>query len=124
MLLGCSDNNESNNIVVGEIVGQWKLIYVHERSWDSYISDTSAKNIVYNFKSNGTLVVISEQPAPHKEGQHNYSFAEETIIIGGESFESFVVKIGDEKWLYSSSEEQMSISQLDNEGGTLTFVRK
>lgn len=123
MSFGCSDENETNQTeVVGEIVGLWKLIYVHQRSWDSYISDESAKNIVYNFRSNGILDVNAET-ALLKKGQHNYSFGEETLTIGGQSFETQVVTIKNQKWLYSFSNGQMSISELDSNGGTLTFVK-
>lgn len=123
MIFGCSDEDEPNQAeVVGEIVGQWKLIYVHQRSWDSYISDESAKNVVYNFKSNGILDVNAET-ALLKKGQHNYSFAEETLSIGGQSFETHVVTIENQKWLYSFSKGQMSINEMDSDGGTLTFVR-
>jgi hypothetical protein len=122
ILFGCSDENEPKQTeVVGEIVGQWKLIYVHQHSWDSYISDEAAKNIVCNFKSNGILDVSAET-ALLKKGQHNYSFGEETLTIGGQSFETQVVTIRGRKWLYSFSDGQMSISELDSDGGTLTFV--
>ena len=120
---GCSDDNEPNQReVVGDIVGQWKLIYVHQRSWDSFISDVSSKNILYNFKSNGILDVSAETTLLTK-GQYNYSFGEETLVIGGQSFETQVVTIENQKWLYSFSDGQMSLSELDNDGGSLTFVK-
>jgi len=120
MVLGCSDENESNQTeVIGEIVGQWKLIYVHQRSVDSYISDVSTENIVYNFKSNGILA----QTTLLKQGQYNYSFGDETLTIGGQTFETQVVTIKNQKWLYSFSDGQMSISELDSDGGSLTFVK-
>jgi len=123
MIFGCSEENEPNQTeVVGEIVAQWKLIYVHQRSWDSYISDVSAKNIVYNFKSNGILDVSAETVLL-KKGQHNYSFGEETLIIGGQNFETQVVTIENQKWIYSFSNGQMTISELHSDGGTLTFVK-
>lgn len=123
MVVGCSEQHEPNQKeVVGEIVGQWKLIAVHQRIWDSYIADESAKNIVYNFKSNGILDVSAETTLL-KNGQHSYSFGEETITIGVQSFEAEVVTIENQKWLYSFSDGQLRISQLDNDGGSLTFVK-
>jgi hypothetical protein len=123
MIFGCAEEKEPNRPeVVGEIVGQWKLIYVHQRSWDSYIADVSANNIVYNFRSNGILDVNAETVLLEK-GQHDYSFEEETLIIDGQSFETQVVTIKNRRWLCSFSNGEMSISELDNDGGTLTFVR-
>lgn len=52
MILGCSNDIETN-----QIVGQWKLIYRQSNPWSNFISDESAKNIVYDFKSNGILIV-------------------------------------------------------------------
>ncbi len=120
---GCSDDNEPNQReVVGDIVGQWKLIYVHQHSWDSFISDVSSKSILYNFKSNGILDVRAETTLL-KKGQYNYSFGEEILVIDGQSFETQIVTIENQKWLYSFSDGQMSLSVLDNNGGSLTFVK-
>ena len=124
MIFGCSDESESKQLITGEIVGQWKLIYAHARGWDSYISDESAKNIVYNFSSNGILSVSGDQIGPHPNGEHNYSFSEETLTIGEQNFESLIVRIGNDKWLCSFSDGQMSLSELDSDGGSLTFVKK
>jgi hypothetical protein len=124
MIFGCSDEDESNQLITGEIVGQWKLIKEHARAWDSHISDVSAKNIVYNFKSNGILRVSGEQIGPYKNGQYKFSFGEETLTIGGQNYESLIVRIGNQKWLYSISEGQMSLIELDGDGGSLTFVKK
>jgi hypothetical protein len=124
IIVACSDENEPNQIrVAGDIVGQWKLIYLHQRSWDSFISDVSTKSIIYNFKSNGILDVGAETTLLNK-GQYNYTFGEETLIIGGQSFETQVVTIEKQKWLYSFSDGQMRLSEFDNDGGTLTFVKQ
>lgn len=123
MAFGCADDNGPNPTdVVGEIVGQWKLIYVHERSWDSYIADVSAKNIVFYFRPNGILEG-TEGTALLAKGRHRYSFGEEMITIGEEDHETLIVKIGDLKWFYSFSDGQMNISQFDSDGGSLTFVK-
>jgi hypothetical protein len=124
LILGCSDEDESNPIITGEIVGQWKMIYTHARAWDSHISDVSAKNIVYNFKSNGILLVSGDQIGRHTNDQHKYSFGEETLTIGGQNYERMIVRIGNQKWSSSFSDGQMSLMELDSDGGSLTFVKK
>jgi hypothetical protein len=123
MIFGCSKEDEPNQIITGEIVGQWKLIKVHARAWDSHITDLSAKNIVYNFISNGILLVSGGQTGRHTNGQHKYSFGEETLTIGGQNFESLIVRIGNQKWASSFSDGQMSLIELDSDGGSLTFVK-
>jgi hypothetical protein len=55
---------------------------------------------------------------------YNYSFGEETLTIGGQNYESLIVRIGNQKWLYSFSDGQMRLSELDSNGGSLTFVKK
>lgn len=123
IVFGCSDENELNQTeVTGEIVGQWKLMYLHQHAWDSHISDVSADNIMYDFKSNGILDVAAETVLL-KKGQHNYSFGEETLTIGGQVFETEVVTIKNQKWLYSFSDGQMRISEFDGDGGSLTFIK-
>ena len=124
MSFGCADENEPNQIeVVGEIVGMWNLKYVHLHSWDSYIADESAKNIVYHFQSNGILDVSGETALLGK-GKHTYSFGEETITIDGQKYETLAVNIGMKKWLCSFSDEQMIISELNANGGSLTFTKE
>lgn len=118
----CSDERESPEIV-GEIVGRWKLVHVHERSWDSHVSDESAKNIVYDFGSNGILVVNGES-ALIRKGRYNYTFQEETLTIGGQRYQTPIVTIASRRWMYSLSNGYMRILELDDDGGTLTFVKK
>lgn len=119
MILSCSNDNETT-----QIVGQWKLIYRHSNPWSSYIADESAKNIVYDFKSNGILIVTGNQSAPHTDGQHNYFFGED--ILGGLSSDPKIVlvKIDGEKWTYNLSSGQMMLSQGYLDGESLTFARK
>lgn len=118
----CSDERASPEIV-GEIVGQWKLVHVHERSWDSHVSDESAKNIVYDFRSNGILEVNRES-ALLKEGRYDYTFQVETLTIGGQRYQTPIVTIANRRWMYSLSNGYMIITESDDDGGTLTFVKK
>lgn len=120
VMLCCSDEDESAR-VAGAIVGQWQLIHVHERSWDSHLSDESAKNIVYDFKANGILDV-SGACALIEKGQ--YPYREETLTLGGQPYKTPVVTMAGRRWIYSFSDGHMTIVELDSDGGTLTFVRK
>jgi hypothetical protein len=119
IVFGCSDDNKTN-----QIVGQWKLIFRHSNPRSSYVSDESAKNIVYDFKSNGVLIVTGNQSAPHTDGQHNYFFGED--ILGGLPSDPriLLVKIDGGKWTYNLSGGQMVLSQGYLDGETITFVRK
>lgn len=124
MILSCSDESASNQTITGEIVGKWKLVYRHPQAFASHIFDESAKNIVYDFTSNGILVVNGDKTGPHANGQYSYSFSEETITVGEQNYESFAVRIGEQKWLCYFSDDEMNLREPDGDYGSLTFIKK
>lgn len=119
---GCSDDNVTSK---NEIVGQWKLIYLHASPWSSYIHDYSDDNILYDFNSNEILTVNGNgNSAPHADGQHNYFFGEDALSGVPGDPKVLLVKIDGSKWTYNFSKGQMTLSQMHVDGSTLTFVRK
>ncbi|WOD43465.1 hypothetical protein [Hwangdonia lutea] len=110
-----------------QILGEWKLL----RSriiWPEYKNwDFSDKNIIYNFKPNGILVVSeSGGIGGFDKGEYNYVFEEDYLSGSPSPNESMIwlVKIMNSKWTYKSQGNLMVVGKSYVDGADLCFERK
>jgi len=130
-----SENNieENSNCIVGEIdtditsnriIGEWKLLksktYFHDY-------DYSNQNIIYNFKSNGELVVTgANKTGGYPIGTYNYTFEEDYLSNSANPNEPmlWLVNIDGLKWIHQSQNDLMVIGQSYVDGSDLCFQKK
>ena len=146
LCIGCSENNKYDpaplqeidytDCIMGEldvvtssdqILGEWNLLRTRIL-WPEYQNwDYSNENIIYNFKSDGTLI-ISESGGigGFEEGEYNYVFEKDYLSNSPSPNESkiWLVKIMNMKWTYNSQNDLMILGQSYVDGADLCFERK
>ncbi len=124
ILTSCSNDDHISN----QITGNWKLIeakfYGLEGGSSSEGSiDYSEENIIYNFQSNGTLVVSGRENAGHTNGEYEYFFGEDHLG-GNNEPKILLVKIDESKWTYDLTNDKMTLGKSYVDGINLVFERK
>lgn len=124
LISGCSNDNEISN----QLIGKWKLLeakfYGLEGGNSSQGSiDYTDDNIIYNFKSNGILIVTGEENAGYTSGEYEYFF-EEDYLGGNSDPEEMLVKINNSIWTYDLTNGKMTLGQSYVDGPDLIFERK
>ena len=115
------DNSRINN----QIIGEWKLMKAEIVSFSQNpsIIDYSDENIIYNFKSEGKLVITGEVNVGYLEGEYDYYFGDD--YLGGTSgSKSLLVKINTAKWTYNLTNGEMKLGQSYVDGPDLFLKRK
>ncbi len=124
MLTSCSNDDDISD----QITGNWKLIeakfYGLEGGSSSEGSiDYSDGNIIYNFQSNGNLVVSGGENAGYTNGEYEYFFGEDHLG-GSNDPEILLVKINESKWTYELTNGKMTLGKSYVDGPDLVFERK
>lgn len=124
LVLGCSSDDAISN----QIVGSWKLLeakfYGLEGGSSSGGSiDYSDENIIYNFKSDGYLIVSGGNNAGYANGEYEYFF-EEDHFGGDTAPKVLMVKINNSRWTYDLTDGKMTLGQSYVDGPNLIFERK
>jgi hypothetical protein len=112
LFFSCSDEKGE-----ASLLGQWKLVREESVGWRNYEHDYSDQNIIYDFKSNGALI-IREREGQVK--QLNYFFEDKILL--NDPVRSFL-NIEGANWSYSFSKRQLILSQAYVDGPILTFDR-
>lgn len=121
LLLSCSKENDT---LENEIIGEWKLFEVMIIDFQSNPTiDYSDKNIIYTFKSDGTMIVSGGQNPGYSNGEYEYIFEEDFLGELPEGPKTWLVKINSTKWTYELSEGIMTLSNSFVDGPTLRFKR-
>lgn len=125
-VLNCSSNDDSGTLNV-DITGEWKLIQarIFNFSGMAFI-DYSQENIVYNFTSNGELVVTGGDNAGYPNGMYNYIF-ELDYLSNSENPDGQqipIVKIESTKWTHILENDEMILGTSYVDGPDLVFIRK
>ncbi len=122
-LISCSKNDDSNS--ENEIVGKWKLIRAEFYGFEGENSiNYSNKDIIYNFKSNGTLKVTGEENAGYPSGEYEYFFGKDYLGGSTNDPQTLLVKINNTKWIYNFKDGEMTLGQSYVDGPNLIFERK
>ena len=128
--LNCS-NDDDNTSVTDNIVGEWKLIEARVNEFGpiptTTVTDYSNENIIYNFQANGVLSITgaNNNNIGYSNGNHDYFFGED-YLSGDPTPEEekiLLVKIGNTKWIYSSTNGQIKINNSYVDGPDLIFER-
>lgn len=109
------------------VVGKWKLVKVRIVQLDDGISmkDYSCKNIIYDFKQDGSLVVNGAQKDVHsfENGEYSFVFSDTPIWEGmGDEFK-FTLKIGSTGAACGINNNIMIVDYAPLDGNTYYFVR-
>lgn len=121
-LLSCSKDDDSTT---DQIVGEWRLLRTTCCFFEGgKTTDYSDENIIYNFKSNGILIVTGGQNVEYPIGEYKYFFGKDNL--GGDTNEpkTLLVKIDNNKWTYNLIEGIMTLGMSYVDGPNLQFERK
>ena len=122
----CNHNNDDE--VPNQIVGSWKLIeaeYPNLRITSPSESSINynKENIIYNFKSNGDLIVSGGDNVGYGNGKYKYYFRE-GHLGGSNALKVLLVEINNSKWSYKLTNGKMILGQSYFDGPDLIFERK
>ncbi|MCD6544708.1 MAG: hypothetical protein J7K34_09390 [Flavobacteriaceae bacterium] len=125
VLFGCSEKDDIEEVPIKGIVGEWKLIKAEYVAWGSRIVDYSDDHIIYDFQSNGVLIV-SKDHGEFIKGEYDYEFGE--FYLGGYPSPGepklLLVKINNSKWTYNLSNRIMKLGQSYVDGPYLYFEKR
>ena len=123
----CITGELDSIISADQIIGQWKLIREKNPWGDANSYDYSNDNIVYNFQSNGNLVVTGNEnnKGYYKNGEHNYVFEEDYLSnsYNPNKPKKWLVKIDSFEWTHKSQNNLMEIGQSYVDGNDYCFER-
>lgn len=125
LISSCSNDDDISN----QIVGNWKLTeakfygLVGGSSPEGSI-DYSDKNIIYNFKSNGKLIVSGGDNAGYTDGEYDYFFGEDYLTGNNDPPKILLVKIDGSKMTYTYKNGKMTLGLSYVDGPDLIFKRK
>lgn len=109
--------------ISNQIIGNWKLTEVKSYGFGGESTiDYSDKNIIYNFKANGILVVSGGDNAGFMNGEYEYFFGEDHLGSNTDP-KVLLVKINNLKWAYHLTNKKMTLSQAYVDGASLIFER-
>ncbi len=108
------------------IIGKWKLVK-QNNAWDLPIIDYSCQNIIYEFKSDGNLLVIGDNEDQLSVPLGSHKFELTAIPLPNDPLKEVrsLSIIGDSlsSWPCEISTNEMTLSQAMLDGPTLTFYR-
>ena len=129
LLIAC--NNDDNHDVSYRMSGKWKLVTVI--GFPGPPTDVSSKNIVYDFQSNGTLVVKGDfsngMSGYFKEGSYKYYAKNDYIGVNanGVNDKTDFFQVDDTKVRYSynskDSKVYMAVHNQMADGSSEVFVK-
>jgi len=123
LALSCSNDDEITN----QIVGNWKLteakFYGLQGGSSSEGSiDYTDENIIYNFQTNGILIVSGGENAGYTNGEYEYFFGEDYLGSSNDP-KSLLVKINNSKWTFNLTNGKMTLGKSYVDGPDLVFEK-
>lgn len=125
---GCKENDDKCNTVAvkgaeDSVIGKWKQVKGESVFRNPLIVDYSCNEIIYHFKSDGTLTITSDidNPIGYNSGNYTYVFSLNSMYENME--ENHTLKIGDSSWGCSISESSMILNDAPLDGPILNFIR-
>lgn len=125
---GCKENEQKCTTVAVEgpeddVVGKWKQVKGKTVFDKSQIVDYSCNNIIYNFKSDGSLSINSDidNPIGYNSGEYIYEFSQHSLYENID--ENYTLKIDNSNWACSISGSNMVLNNAPLDGPILYFVR-
>lgn len=112
---GCSDDYESTNVV-----GKWKLEKAETVFYNPQLYNYSQNNIIYEFKSNGILIISSDIDDYIGDMPGEYTY--DSVSAKNENEPNTLI-FNDSSWWYSISEKEMILDNSPLDGPILYFVR-
>jgi len=128
LVFSCSNDDEINY----QITGKWKLTEAKFYGLEGGNSsegtiDYRNENIIYNFQSNGILIVSGGENAGYTNGEYEYIFGEDYLSGAPSPGEEMIllVKINNStKWTYNMTNGQMTLGDSYVDGPNLVFEKR
>lgn len=120
----CLVGELDTDIIANQIVGKWKL--TRTELYDR-INDHSDENVIYNFQSNGILLVSGGgNIGGYRDGEYSYVFKKDYLsnYPGPNDILIWLVKIDGMKWTYGSQKKLMTLGTSYVDGSDLCFQSK
>ncbi|MGS2764747.1 hypothetical protein [Sinomicrobium sp. M5D2P9] len=124
LLLSSCNNDDDNSSP--NIIGDWKMIKIEVYSSELEETDYSDNNILYQFQSDGALIVEADVDNDgYNNGSYNYEMNLEHLSgnLSVEEPQEYIVKIENNKWVLDMSTDTMTLSQAHVDGPTLFFIK-
>jgi hypothetical protein len=105
------------------VIGSWKLVKSETVFMSKTNEDYSCNDIIYNFKSNGTLNITSDinNYIGDKQGSYKYSFSTSQLYNGGN--QPYTLKINQRAVACSISQGVMTLDDSPLDGPIIYLVR-
>lgn len=122
------DNNSQNddgNAVDDLLIGEWKLMAATQFGQTETITDYSNENITYTFKEDGIVSVEGGTNLGYEIGDYTYIFEEDFVSGAPEPNEPkiLLIKIEGTKWIFSETDDGMTMGTSYLDGTDLIFER-
>lgn len=122
----CSNDNPTTN---NQIIGEWRLKQVNYYGLEGGTSsegiiDYNDKNVFYNFKANGELLVTGDDNPGYNSGTYTYVYGEDYLGDAATDSKIVLVKIDGSKWTYNYLNGEMTLGKSYVDGPDLVFVKK
>lgn len=128
IVTGCKEDEQKSTTDAeidsqNDIVGEWKQVKGKTVFYNPQIIDYTCNNIIYKFKSDGSLNIFSDvdNPIGYNSGDHLYEFSQNNLY--GIPDENFTLKIDNRYWACSISGSNMVLDDSPVDGPILYFIR-
>jgi len=125
---GCNENEQKCTTIAVEgpennVIGKWKQVKGKTVFDKPQIVDYSCNNIIYNFKSDGSLSIYSDidNPIGYNSGEYIYEFSLYSLYENID--ENYTLKIENSSWACGISGSNMVLNNTPLDGPILYFVR-
>jgi hypothetical protein len=124
ILLNCSDHELKPNPSAQStpVVGVWKLIQL-QPGWMYPLKDYSNNNILFDFRSNGQLIITGAPNDVYPNGKYSYFFGEDYLLSSSDP-KVLMVEFGTSKWTYDLTNGKMTLGQSYHDGPDFLFARE
>jgi hypothetical protein len=116
-------NRNMNIEELESIIGRWKLETIkHPMNGQSFYY--SQHNVVYEFKTDGVLVISGEAEIPiwPETGEYSYSFIDDEKGYGMVGL-SYGLKIGNSTFWYRISSKELEINNAPLDGAVISLIK-
>lgn len=106
-----------------KLVGKWKLVKSESVFMNRNAEDYSCNKIIYDFRSDGTLVITSDidKYIGSKPGTYQYKFTKTSLYEGGS--QSYMLQVNQRSVACGISEGVMNLDDSPVDGPILYLVR-
>lgn len=107
-----------------DVLGKWKLLSYRTVFYNPDTTDYSCDDIIYEFKRDGGLTVISTIDEPHGYAAGDYTFELKENIVPEDGNTYYTLQIGEHsQWPSTIGAREMILSQAYVDGPVLHFAR-